>query len=38
LHGPKTLFALRDDGVLPPALQLHTTQALPTHQMIGEAQ
>jgi len=38
LHGPKTLFDPRDDGGLAPVLELPTTGALPTQQLIGEAQ
>jgi len=37
LHGPKTLFEPRDDGGLAPVLELPTTGALPTQQLIGEA-
>jgi transposase len=37
LHGPKTLFEPSDDGGIAPVLELPTTQALLTHQPIGEA-
>jgi hypothetical protein len=38
LHGPRTLFEPSGDGALAPVLELPTTQTLPTHQPIGEAQ